>query len=388
MKESNPIKCEICDRKFKSLGSLQLHLGSHRNIDLERYYINFINHNANTECRFCRNPAQFKGFTKGYMRICKDIECYKKSIAPFSKEYKMMIDGLSEEEYEKWSKEDREIKKRNTEEGFRKKREKDKDFDKKNSRYCREYWINKGYSEDESINLAHKEIQKNRDKLKKILSNDPNYMKGKSWVSIDYWIKKGYTREDALSVVSQKQKTFSKEICIQKYGMSEGERRWAERQKKWLDKMDSKSDEEKLEILEKKMFLNTKFSKNSQMLFNMISSRFEKNISEQFKYHENGTEEKIILENKYIFSVDFMYKNKIIEFYGDYWHFNPEIYKSDYVTKRGGKTIKAAAKWKMDGWRKSLLEKNGYSIIIVWEKEFNEHPCVVLEKCIKFLTND
>lgn len=117
-------------------------------------------------------------------------------------------------------------KKRNTEEGFRKKREKDKDFDKKNSRYCREYWINKGYSEDESINLAHKEIQKNRDKLKKILSNDPNYMKGKSWVSIDYWIKKGYTREDALSVVSQKQKTFSKEICIQKYGMSEGERRW------------------------------------------------------------------------------------------------------------------------------------------------------------------
>jgi hypothetical protein len=170
--------------------------------------------------------------------------------------------------------------------------------------------------------------------------------------------------------------------------MSEGERRWAERQKKWLDKMDSKSDEEKLEILEKKMFLNTKFSKNSQMLFNMISSRFEKNISEQFKYHENGTEEKIILENKYIFSVDFMYKNKIIEFYGDYWHFNPEIYKSDYVTKRGGKTIKAAAKWKMDGWRKNLLEKNGYSIIIVWEKEFNEHPYVVLEKCIKFLTND
>ena len=42
----------------------------------------------------------------------------------------------------------------------------------------------------------------------------------------------------------------------------------------------------------------------------------------------------------------------------------------------------------MDDWGKNLLEKNGYSIIIVWEKEFNEHPYVVLEKCIKFLTND
>ena len=61
--------------------------------------------------------------------------------------------------------------------------------------------------------------------------------------------------------------------------------------------------------------------------------------------------------------------NLIIEFNGDYWHANPDLYKaSDLIHYRFG-NITAEDIWNKDLKKKKLAELAGYSIITVWEKE-------------------
>ena len=61
--------------------------------------------------------------------------------------------------------------------------------------------------------------------------------------------------------------------------------------------------------------------------------------------------------------------NLIIEFNGDYWHANPDLYKaSDLIHYRFG-VITAKDIWNKDLKKKKLAESAGYSIITVWEKE-------------------
>src|SRR5574343_18584 len=100
--------CQICNKGFKDPNGLNKHISaSHCDIDPIEYYMEFVNPSAVRYCRFCGKPAQFNGFTKGFKINCKDPICVNKSMSPFSKEYKMKVDGLSLEEYEKWSIEDK-----------------------------------------------------------------------------------------------------------------------------------------------------------------------------------------------------------------------------------------------------------------------------------------
>lgn len=62
--------------------------------------------------------------------------------------------------------------------------------------------------------------------------------------------------------------------------------------------------------------------------------------------------------------------NTIYEFYGDYWHGNPQIYKSEYINKHNkqkfsvlyDKTIK----------RQNELIEAGYKIVFIWERDFKK----------------
>lgn len=53
MRKSGKIICQICGKKYTSIGSLNKHIAiSHRNIDPIEYYIEFINPTAVKYCRF------------------------------------------------------------------------------------------------------------------------------------------------------------------------------------------------------------------------------------------------------------------------------------------------------------------------------------------------
>jgi hypothetical protein len=55
----------------------------------------------------------------------------------------------------------------------------------------------------------------------------------------EYWMKKGFSEEEAISNLSKRQRTFSKDICIEKYGHDKGLKIFNDRQKKWVKSLKS-----------------------------------------------------------------------------------------------------------------------------------------------------
>jgi hypothetical protein len=119
----------------------------------------------------------------------------------------------------------------------------------------KEYWIERGFSMEDSI-IKSKEFQKNSNKINISTLDTDNSLRdivsSKRSNNINYWLNKGFNLEESKIKLSDRQSTFSLEKCISKYGNDEGERVWAERQKRWqkslieseyngIDNKDSKS---------------------------------------------------------------------------------------------------------------------------------------------------
>jgi G:T-mismatch repair DNA endonuclease (very short patch repair protein) len=386
MEISEKINCELCGISFTKR-SLGIHISAkHPEIKLHEYYQKYIDTSQDGICKFCGiGKANFLGVSKGFSHSCKDQECYNKSIRPASKEYKMKIKGMTESEYYEWRDLESDKIRKTTIGSFSKARDENPNFDKENSRYCKEFWMKKGHGENESSALAHQETEKNRNKLKDIKKDDPDYQKGKSWNSYKYWMGKGMSEDDAKKHVSEKQGTFSLKKCIEKHGEEIGKKIWTERQEKWARTLDSKTDEEKLEILRKKVFYNKVFSNISQDLFEKICN-IDISIKEESRYATNNDGEmRLELGDKIFLKPDFVYNKKIIEFYGDYWHCNPNLYDPGKIVRRGNKKYRASSIWKIDAWREKILKDSGYEVMIVWENEYNRDPEEIVNKCYNYL---
>lgn len=100
----------------------------------------------------------------------------------------------------------------------------------KNTKY---YWMNRGYSEVESIQKV-KEFQSNLSKkFTEKRKETPELYLGFNRLQREYWIKKGFTEAESAEIISKNQSTFSFSKCIEKFGETEGKKRWEERQEKW-----------------------------------------------------------------------------------------------------------------------------------------------------------
>ena len=78
--QKEKILCEICNKKYKSMGSLNIHISSsHPDVSPIEYYTKNLNIKSDGKCRFCGEMAQFKGFTKGFLNVCNNIKCIKKT---------------------------------------------------------------------------------------------------------------------------------------------------------------------------------------------------------------------------------------------------------------------------------------------------------------------
>lgn len=97
-------------------------------------------------------------------------------------------------------------------------------------------------------------------------------------------------------------------------------------------------------------------------------SKLEKNVLSYLRAYGFVGNRKI---GRYIVDMLNINQRIIIEVYGDYWHANPLIYKGDAYIKAIRKT--AAQKWAYDTKRQRYLEKLGYKVYIIWEKDINEH---------------
>lgn len=198
---------------------------------------------------------------------------------------------------------------------------------------------------------------------------------------VKYWINKGYSEDEAKQKVSERQSTFTLEKCIAKYGEEEGTRRYVERQKNWSAKIEEK-------------YRQGLFSKTPNFISNfemdMVDSIINKllldlDVDDIYCYKngqfilKNDNEE--CKNNRFLY--DFKFENKIIEFNGDYWHMNPDVYDSDFVHPY--KNITAEEIWKIDKIKCQCALDNGYEVLTIWEREYIENKENVIQKCLAFL---
>lgn len=210
---------------------------------------------------------------------------------------------------------------------------------------------------------------------------------GRTTNQIEYWTTRGYSLEDAKELVSERQRTFTLEKCIDKYGLEEGYRKWKERQEKWSNKIE--------EQYNNGLFSKVPHSVNTSMYSN-IEKEFVDGILNCDKIDYSNIKcyktSQIELTNNQLdrcsnrrFLYDVALGNKIIEFNGDFWHMNPQKYEFDYYNKIS--KIYAKDKWEIDSIKIKCAESYGYKVLTIWESEYNKDKVGTIQKCIDFLLN-
>lgn len=205
-----------------------------------------------------------------------------------------------------------------------------------------------GMDDEEKMENIRKNLQCDRD--------------DRTTAQIGYWTNKGYTEEEAKELVSERQRTFTLEKCIEKYGEDEGIKVFKERQVKWQNN-----------------YKHLNYSKISQELFWEISKQLNETCF--FAQNNNGeiddsgkNHEYKIKTLKSVVSVDFYYPktNSIIEFDGDYWH---------------SETRKYVNKTRDTERDKSILDVGNYKILHIKECDYKNDKEGTIQKCIDFLLN-
>jgi len=247
----------------------------------------------------------------------------------------------------------------------------------------KQYWMSRGFSEKESEIQISKIQKSNVNKFVEKLK-DKNYKKQflkKSNISIDFWINQGFTEEEAKEKVTERQRTFTKEKCIEKYGKEEGLKRWQERQNKWQNTLKSKPENERIEIEKRRLKRNGyTVSLAEKQIIKIIQDLYKINLEDQKILFRLGK------RKKYVYDFCLEQCKKIIEYNGDFWHCNPEIYSPNYYNPVIKMTSKQ--KWKKDKEKINFAKDNGYSVLVVWERDFKYEKDKTIEKIINFLKGD
>lgn len=238
---------------------------------------------------------------------------------------------------------------------------------KENSPFCKEFYEKRGLTEkDRQEFILRAEADRNID------------------TRLDYYLKLGMDLKDAKEALAERQRTFTLEKCIEKYGEVEGRRKWENRQEKWAKIMKIKYE-------------NGEYDKTPHNLLDSLSSQIEQEFVTKL-HIEMGldiNESYNALSSKYQYSIyscdykrrfvyDFVYGNKIIEFNGDFWHANPNKYDADdYI--RDGNFAKDV--WEKDAIKKKVAEGEDFEFFVVWESEFRKYPDETIRKCIEFIND-
>ena len=78
----------------------------------------------------------------------------------------------------------------------------------------------------------------------------------------------------------------------------------------------------------------------------------------------------------------------IIEFYGNFWHANPTIYKETDIICHHGKSMTAKEIWEHDKQRLEEIQQHlNLPIIIVWEKDYTFNKQLVIDSITNYIKN-
>jgi hypothetical protein len=91
-----------------------------------------------------------------------------------------------------------------------------------------------GWDENEITEYITERQKINSNKLRIKKQRYPELYFSSTTTRIEYWLSKGYSEDEAKIKLSNRQTTFSKQICIEKYGELEGLKVFNSRQENWI----------------------------------------------------------------------------------------------------------------------------------------------------------
>lgn len=209
-----------------------------------------------------------------------------------------------------------------------------------------------------------------------------------------------YGEEEAEIIAKRRWNNTSLESFISRLGEEEGKKQYS----LYIEKMknvynlpfliQTHGEEEGLKLYKKrtknKVVATNKYSKISKKLFDKICDIMNiKNgeiafYAEKEKFIVLSDEEIKILHQRILFP-DFLYNNKIIEFYGNIWHANPNIYEDYDYPHPFKKDVTSIEIRNQDNNRLRVLQQKGYKVLVIWESEYKQDFNKVLKKCVNFL---
>lgn len=370
------MECKICNKNVNGTKGLSIHLNMrHKDISIKDYYDKYLKKEDEGNCYFCGNPSIFFNLTKGYHKICESKECLGKTRATGTYEFLMYKYNLKKEDAIKLKNERALERGGKIKNGLWKSFEKNENFFKEKSIQSEQYWIKRGYNEDEAKEKSIK-VQKNivEKTLKKRHDNKHLYLDVNT-TQIAYWVKRGYNEEESKLKVSERQKTFNLDKCIKKYGETEGLRIWNERQMKW-----------KKSLLENGN-LKCGYSKISQELFYILLEKYDIDERGNIYFATKNQEYYISMKNNVFYQYDFTDRKnkKIIEYNGDVYHANPDFYKIGDTPHPFRKNETFEYLRDKDKNKVDAAEEKGFSILTIWDSEYRKDPEKVIQECIDFL---
>jgi len=223
-----------------------------------------------------------------------------------------------------------------------------------------EFWIKKRYTEKDALKM----VSKNQSYAAQFVDFEKRLLPS----NIEYWLKKGFSITESILQVKKHQTTFSKEICIEKYGEKKGLKILNDRNRKWLKSLHSNGN------------MSSGYSKISQDLFNTFG--YNKN----YYYATKNYEISLTTETSLLYLYDFTdIKNKlIIEYNGDIFHANPKFFQENDKYNPFNDEL-SKTKWKKDDIKINVAKELGYDVLIIWDSEYRENKEIVINKCKKFL---
>lgn len=210
---------------------------------------------------------------------------------------------------------------------------------------------------------------------------------------VEYWISKGFTEEEASAKISDVQRTFSLDICIKKHGKEKGYNIWKARQEKWQRTLNSKTKDEIFEINQKKnMFSVDNYIRRGYSLNEAIDKIKKRIDTKQNKYYSeeciNFLLNNIILDdsfygdreyflydttNQKIYFYDFTNVNKklILEYHGEAFHPNKKILSEEQfnIWKHPYNKHSAQDQYDIDRKKRILAESKGFKVFEVYSND-------------------
>tara|TARA_Y100001960_G_C14667117_1_gene823906 strand:+ start:201 stop:1274 length:1074 start_codon:yes stop_codon:yes gene_type:complete len=111
-----------------------------------------------------------------------------------------------------------------------------------------------------------------------------------------------------------------------------------------------------------------------QSILKKNNIKFKKHVN--FKLSNSNHQADLLIES-----------DKIIEVFGDYWHFNPKLYDAESIQKMRHKTIKVKDVWKYDEYVINELKKQDYKVLVIWEFELRKELEKTTKKILKFVNS-